>query len=224
MRRIFSALCALFVAVAAHPASAAEDEQFWIQAIAQGDVDGPVVYFAEIQSRFGADANGLDQMLLRAGLGIRLNGAITLYQGYAHVRTSQPSVGETREHRSFQQLNWSLARFGGSRLSSRTRLEQRRVEGRDGTGWRMREMLRLAVPLSDGGVAALGYAEAFFALNETGWGARKGFDRVRSFAGLELPLSGRSTMEAGYLNQYGRQRARADDMDHVLLLTLQLRH
>ena len=40
---------------------------------------------------------------------------------------------------------------------------------------------------------------------------------------LELPLAGKSTMELGYLNQYVKNRGRADDVDHVLLVTLQLR-
>ena len=61
------------------------------------------------------------------------------------------------------------------------------------------------------------------ALNDTDWGARKGFDRLRSFAGLEVPVAGKATVEVGYLNQYVKNRGRADDVDHVLLVTLQLR-
>lgn len=225
LRQTIFGLFALCTAMAVFPAHAAEDEQIWLQAIAQGPVSGDIVYFAEIQSRFGRDMGGLDQMLLRPAIGVKLSDRLTVFQGYAYVRTPQSGGGETREHRSFQQINWSLGKVARGPLSSRTRLEQRWVSGGDDMGWRLRQMIRLAVPLTErsGGVSALAYAEGFVALNDTDWGARDGFDRLRSFAGLEMPLAGKSTMEVGYLNQYVKNRGRADDVDHVLLVTLQLR-
>ncbi len=44
-------------------------------------------------------------------------------------------------------------------------------------------------------------SELFWALNDTDWGARSGFDQVRSFGGVEVPVGGKSTLELGYLNQ-----------------------
>lgn len=219
-------LSAIALSLIALPAHAAEDQQFWLQTIAQGPISGDIVYFAEVQSRFGNGMDGLDQMLLRPAIGVKLSDRLTIYQGYAYVRTPQPGGGETREHRGFQQINWSLGKLAGGPLSSRTRMEQRWLSNGDDMAWRLRQMLRLAVPLSGntGGVSALAYAEGFVALNDTDWGARKGFDRLRSFAGLEVPVAGKSTIELGYLNQYVKNRGRADDVDHVLLLTLQLRH
>ncbi|MBH1992122.1 MAG: DUF2490 domain-containing protein [Sphingomonadaceae bacterium] len=228
MRKTIAALGAIFTtALAAVPVHAAtNDEQFWVQAIGQGAIAGDLVYFAEVQSRFGTGMEGLDQMLIRPAIGVKLSHRLTVYQGYAYVRTPRSGGGETHEHRSFQQINWSLARVAGGPLSSRTRIEQRWLSNGDDMGWRLRQMLRLAVPLGDkaGGVSALGYVEGFAALNDTDWGARKGFDRLRSFAGLELAMAGKSTVEVGYLNQYVQNRGRADDRDHVLLVTLQLRH
>lgn len=227
MRAMCKTIFPLLAMMAVTPASAAtDDEQFWLQTIGQGRITGDLVYFAEVQSRFGSGMDGLDQMLIRPAIGVKLSPRLTVYQGYAYVRTPRPGGGETREHRSFQQINWSLGRVAGGPLSSRTRVEQRWLSSGDDMGWRVRQMLRLAVPLGKGpgGVSALGYAEGFAALNDTDWGARKGFDRLRSFAGLELPIAGKSTVEVGYLNQYVNNRGRADDSDHVLLVTLQLRH
>lgn len=221
------AILFFLIVVTMTPAHAAtDDEQFWFQAIGQGSIRGDLVYFAEVQSRFGRDRAGLDQMLIRPAIGMKLSDTITVYQGYAHVRTPRTGGGNTREHRSFQQLSWSLGQVLGRRASSRTRLEQRWLSTGDDMGWRLRQMLRLAVPIGggDAGVAVLAYAEGFFALNDTDWGARSGFDRARGFAGLELPMAGKSTVEIGYLNQYANNRGRPDDVDHALLVTLQLRH
>ncbi len=219
----FSALVLLATALPAE-AQTRHDEQVWFQAVAQGPVAGDVVYFAEIQPRFGNGASQLSQILIRPAIGLRLGKAVTLYQGYANVRTPSASGGETREDRSFQQLNWSLGRPAGVTLSSRTRVEQRWLASGDDMGWRVRQMVRGAVPVQAGSkVSLLASVEVFVALNDTDWGARGGFDRMRSFAGVELPLSGKSTVELGYLNQFVNGAAGRDQMDHVAAINLMLR-
>lgn len=214
-------LAALFGA-SAH-AETRHDEQVWFQTVAQGPVVGDIVYFAELQPRFGNGASELAQILIRPAIGVRVSDKVTLYQGYANVRTRPAPGVETIEQRSFQQVNWSLGKPGGVALSSRTRIEQRWLSNGDDMGWRVRQMVRAAVPVKQGGkVALLGWVEGFAALNDTDWGARAGLDRLRSFAGLELPLSGKSTVELGYLNQFVKGAAR-DQMDHVIAVNLMLR-
>jgi len=207
------------------PAVASTDEQLWLNVTVQGQVAGPFVYFAELQPRFGDGISDLDQRILRGALGVRLSNAISVHQGYAKVMTPQVPGPPDREDRSFQQLSWSMGRIGKGSLGSRIRLEQRwRSDGQD-VGWRLRGQLRYAHPLEDRErpVAALGWVEGFVHLNDTDWGTRTGFDRVRSFAGVELPIAGRSTVEAGYLNQI--VRAGGDTtMQHVAAVTLMLRH
>lgn len=222
------ALSVAFAALAAAPptrAATSEDEQVWLQVVAQGPVSGNVVYLAELQPRFGDRAKGLAQMVIRGAVGVKISDRVTIYQGYAHART--PAVGrpDTGENRSFQQISWALGQPGGVALTSRTRLEQRWLSTGDDMGWRLRESIRAAVPLKTGGkVKLIGSVEVFVALDDTDWGARSGLDRVRSFAGVELPLSGKSTVELGYLNQYVNGANGRDQMDHVAAINLMLRH
>ncbi|MES2157722.1 MAG: DUF2490 domain-containing protein [Pseudomonadota bacterium] len=224
MRRFTLFLTALFCTPAA--ARTSQDEQLWVNLTAMGPVSGDIVYFAEIQPRVGDGVSRLDQALLRGAVGVKLSDRVTLYQGYAHVAVPIAGGRDVNEERSFQQLNWSLGRPWGGDLSSRTRLEQRwRSDGND-MGWRLREMLRFEKPLREGSdaVNALVYAEGFLALNSTDWGARSGFDQLRSFAGVEVGLPGASTLELGYLNQAINQRGGNSRINHVASVTLFFRH
>lgn len=215
----------LCISTNAH-AQTREDEHVWINLTSIGPLSGDLVYFAEVQPRIGDGSSRLDQMILRGAIGVKLNRAVTFYQGYAHVVLPVEGRRDVNEERSFQQLNWTIGQKMGGELSSRTRFEQRwRSDGRD-MGWRLREMLRYETPLKPGtqGPSALLYSELFVALNTTDWGARAGFDQIRNFVGLEIPVGGASTIEAGYLNQLVDQSGKRSRMNHVASLSLFFRH
>ncbi|SEP44232.1 Protein of unknown function [Methylobacterium sp. ap11] len=219
-------LPALWLAACPLPAAAQveQDGQFWINATAFGSI-GSFAVFAEVQPRFGDGPSRLDQLIVRPAVGWAINDALTLYQGYARVESTPLTGRSCSEDRSFQQVGWEIGTIERVKLSSRTRFEQRfQTNGRD-TGFRLRQMLRAAVPLTDEtrGVAAVAWTEVFAALNDTDWGARAGFDRVRTFVGLEIPLQGRSTLEFGYMNQTARAPAGRVAMDHIVSLNLFLR-
>jgi hypothetical protein len=211
-----------------HPARAdtSSDEQLWVNLTAMGSISGKLVYFAEWQPRMGDGVSRLDQMILRGAVGWKLSPAVTLYQGYAHVVVPMEGRKDVNEERSFQQISWMMGKPWGGELSSRTRLEQRWRSNGDDMGWRLREMLRYEKPLKPGSdaVNALVYSEAFVALNSTDWGAKGGFDQVRTFVGAELGLKGASTVELGYLNQVIDQRGGQTRINHVASLSLFLRH
>lgn len=229
MRRALACCIAYALAlVAASTASAEtrEDEQVWVNLTAMGPIAGDVVYFAEIQPRMGDGVSRLDQLLLRGAVGLKLSPSVTVYQGYAHVVVPTDGGKDVNEERSFQQLNWAMGKPWGGELTSRTRLEQRwRSDGGD-TGWRLREMLRYEKPLKPGTntVNALVYAEGFLALNDTDWGARGGFDQLRSFVGVELGVKEATTVELGYLNQVIDQTRGRTRVNHVASVSLFFRH
>lgn len=203
-----------------------EDEQVWINVTVQGSVKDQLIYFAEAQPRFGSGASRLEQLLLRPAIGWRVSDRVSLYQGYAHVVLPIEGARDRNEERSFQQLNWSAGQVGPGDLSTRTRLEQRWLSDGDDTGWRLRQMIRYRLPLRADreGVGLLGWTEPFVALNDTDWGARGGFDQLRTFVGAEVPVGGASTAELGYLNQVINRGGGARQVNHVASVTVFIRH
>lgn len=224
---IAASLAACLVA-APHSAMAqmSEDQQVWVNLTAMGALKDRLVYFAEVQPRSGEGVDRLDQLLLRGAVGLKLSPALTVYQGFAHVIVPRDGARDVNEERSFQQISWQIAKPWGGELSGRTRFEQRWRSDGDDMGLRLRQMLRFEKPLrADAkGPNALLWTEPFIALNDTDWGARAGFDRVRSFGGLELPLGGASTAEVGYMNEYINQTAGRSRMNHIASITLFFRH
>lgn len=217
----------IFLAIAASVpgrASTSHDEQLWVNLTVMGPLSGKLVHFLELQPRIGDGASRPDQLLLRGAIGVKLSGRATLYQGYARVITPRDAMRDLAEHRSFQQLSWVMGEPWGGEISTRTRFEQRWRNDGDDMGLRLREMVRLEIPVARNGLAVLGYAEGFVALNDTDWGARAGFDQLRSFVGAEIPLAGRSTIELGYLNQTINQRGGRHRMNHVLSVSLFARY
>ena len=84
----------------------------------------------------------------------------------------------------------------------------------------MREQVKASVPLGHH-VAGIVWVEPFFALNQTS-SVRSGFDQLRSFAGISVPLSKRVEIEAGYLNQF-LPRASGDIHNDTVPVTLYVR-
>lgn len=200
-----------------------EDEQAWLNVTVIGNV-GKLAYFAEVQPRVGDGVSRLSQLLLRPAIGYSFSKNVTLYGGYAHVVLPIEGGKDRNEERLFTQLSWTLGKVGRGTLSSRTRLEHRQLSNGDDTGWRLREFLRYTHPLGDPKKArALVWGEAFVAFDDTDWGQNAGFDQMRTFVGLEVPLPGRSTMDVGYMNQAINQPAGNLRMNHIASVTVWIR-
>lgn len=205
------------------PARAAEDDiNAWLAATASIDVGKKGVVWLEAQTRFTDDASRLGQLLLRPAIGYKLDETTTAFLGYAFVRTDPTGPALSKEHRVFQQLSFRLAGDGkGVTLTGRTRLEQRFREGRDGTGVRFRQQLRLTAPL-EGKARAVAWTEPFIGLNATAWGQKSGVNVWRNFVGVSIPVGTGLSLEPGYLNQYVVRTGR-DRIDHIASLTLNTR-
>jgi hypothetical protein len=228
MNRAAKAALTAFVACLAAPVCAAEeDTQLWTAAMAMVDVPRgpgrvPLVVMADTQYRYFGNASRLGQNQVRASLGIRVNKTTVLSQGYVYTRTS-PSAGlVSHEHRPFQQAMFRIVGNGrGPTVIGRTRLEERFLEGSSDMAVRARQMVRVNAPLGRGFVA-IGTSELFVNLNSADWGPRAGFDQLRLFGGIGVPIARGLWIEAGYMNQYVARHARADRMNHNISLTLSL--
>ena len=204
-------------------ALAETDQSIWANVTIIGST-GKLAYFVEAQPRIGDGASSLQQVLYRGALGTPLSSRTTLYAGFAHVQNVRENAPGSNEERLFGQLSWTIGAVGRGTLSSRTRIEHRRVSAGRDAGWRLRNMVRYVQPVArPQDPRALVWVEPFVALNDTDWGARKGFDQLRSFGGLEIPLPGKSTLEAGYMNQRTNLTGGRIRSNHIAALTFFIR-
>jgi hypothetical protein len=223
MRRTRLLLAAASLSFPVTAMAAHEDEQVWLAQFSTIEVGQKVLLFTDVQLRFTDGADRLGQVLLRPAVGYRITPSDTLFLGYAHVRTEPLNGTPTDEHRMFQQ---ALVRVAGgpgkTTVTSRTRLEQRWLEGRSGMGWRLRQQLRLDTPVAKG-LNAIVWAEPFVNFDTTSWGQRAGFDQLRGFAGVGVPIARGIAIEAGYSGQYVNRFNAPDRMNHIGSLSLTIR-
>lgn len=198
-----------------------EDFNVWLAQTATIDVGDKGVVWLEAQERFNDNASRFGQLLLRPAVGYKLNKTTTAFLGYVYVRTDPAKGATTDEHRIFQQLSFRLGGDGkGLTVSGRTRLEERWVEGKDGTGWRLRQQIRVTAPLNDK-LTGVAWTEPFIGLNKTSF-QRDGVTTWRNFVGVSVPVRKGVTLEPGYLNQLVVRNGE-NRMDHTASFTLNTR-
>lgn len=203
------------------PALAEQDGQGWAAVTASGAVKGDLFLWAEGQARLTDEFGGGLQTILRPAIGARIGPDAHAVAGYAWVRTDPEAGVTTHEHRLWQQVQFVPVRLRGAPLViSRTRLEQRMVEGRRETGWRLRQFVRAQAPVGpeSAGLQLVGWSEGFVNLNGTDWN-RGGLDQWRNFIGIGLPLGPRARIEPGYMNQHVF-RAGEDRTNHIASATV----
>ncbi|MCX8048282.1 MAG: DUF2490 domain-containing protein [Methylohalobius sp.] len=220
-----SAFLLLFSAIG--QAETQEDFRLWSNVTAVtnlGRVDERLArwrLWTEVQNRWrdmAKDAD-LDQLLVRLGLGYALTGQLTAWAGYGYIPTFTPADKVVNEHRLWQQLLW-VESFGPWHFSSRTRLEERFIEGAKELLWRYRQFVRLSYPLSlDLPVSLVLWDEVFFHLNSASPAIQSGFDQNRAFLGIGWQPVPTTRIEAGYLNQF-LDLPTLDRVNHIVSLNL----
>ncbi len=217
-----SAIMAAFapILVAASPALAADqDVELWTVGIATGPISGKVLGSMEVSIRSSDEGTRHATVLLRPSIGYQVTPKLSLWAGYTRATIGTIGRPLSIENRYFQQASWTIGKVAGGTLTSRTRLEQRTVMGRNDTGWRARQQLRWTKPIAKEGTSVVLSSEVFVALNSTDFGASAGLDQTRNFAGINLPLAKGFTVEGGYMNRYVRRAGVPDRLDHILPIT-----
>ena len=149
-----------------------------------------------------------------------MNYAITpktsIWLGYAYVATETNNDALKNEHRYWQQLLHEFEPINGVRVRSMTRLEQRNFNSAEDTGYKLRQRITLNFPFKNHpNLSTVLFDEIHQNLNTTDYGARRGFDQNRVFAGIAWRKDPQTLIEFGYLNQYVNRR-NEDAMNHVL--------
>jgi hypothetical protein len=212
----------LFIAglvVLALPAQA-EDIQPWPSMLVIAPLGDGWQASGELIRRVGRTSAFNPQHEYRAQLGRTIAPGLVLWAGYVHFDTYRATASNVRENQIVEQLNWTGFAVGALHLSSRTRLEQRFVQGVDRTAWRMREQVRLIDPVLPK-VNALVWVEPFVALNRTE-ASPTALDQIRIFAGVALPITKRVDVEVGYLHQL-LHRTTGNVVNHTVPVSLTVR-
>ncbi|RYG56009.1 DUF2490 domain-containing protein [bacterium] len=201
-----------------------KDTQQWTLVTVQKELSDKWRFYGEIQPRFGPDltggsGRGVERILNRTAIGYRLNKKVSVWQGYAWTPQFKPT--DLNEHRLFQQLLYE-DRFGKTGFINRARLEERFIEDAGGTSFRLRNMVRVAHPISaDRKWTAVAYDELFWNLNSTDRGPKSGYDQNRIFLGVSKQTNSKLRVETGYLYaHFNRPRAASDRQVHAWVVQL----
>jgi len=195
------------------------DEQLWLAANASTGIGGKARLTLESIGRFSDRGGGFFHSEFGALGSVVVANGVEIAAGYRHVEDWDHGRALPNEERLRQIVTFTPSRG----FTTRLRFEQRFNSSGSGVGVRFRPQLRFALPLAAKGPSLFVAHEDFINLNDTRWGQRSGYERMRNAVGLTVPLAKRLSTDIGYLNQYrfGRGGAR-DQMDHAMTLTLSL--
>lgn len=201
-------------------AYAREDSQLWTGAAVNVKLGGKWRLNQEVVARFSDNRNGLYEIESNTLLGYAVTPTLTLAAGYTHDPQYAGGHFTVLERRAREQVTVDkLLTIGKGSVTGRLRAEQRWRDGLDGTGWRLRPFARYSLPIAGKAKLVLSN-ETFVNLNTTVFQRQSGFERMRNFAGISVPVSKKISVEAGYLNQYFFIRNGEDQSDHVASLIL----
>lgn len=187
----------------------------WFEGSIVKDIGNKSYVEFQTQQRARGDSNPTgDNQTYRLWLG-RKFGKVTV-SGAIH----RSKEGSTKETRLIQQASYSLS---GTPFKGRTRLEQRFVDDADQTGWRVRQRVGVAFPLTseDDGWTLVGNAEGFWTLRATSQTGQTGLTGLRTFAGFEKSF-GKIDLELGYTRQQSIRDNAPDRVGHAPTLGLTL--
>lgn len=205
---VFTALAMATPAVAQQ-----EDEALWLQLNTHVPLDANTRITVEQIARFSDRQDGLYTTEIGALVGQKISKQIELGFGYRHVAFYNGNTGAD-ENRFRQQV---LGTFG--RLSTRFRIDERFNPRGSEVGIRIRPLIRYNQPLGNNGLAIFYSHESFFLANTTKWGQRRGYERMRNWLGLVVPISSKVSADVAYLNQYrfarGGSRAQSENALNV---------
>jgi len=220
---IVTALSLALIGVAA-PARAESpaDVRVWTAVAAQGPfgAGSPWWWAADVFVRARDGVHTVDSAAGRVSIGRDITPTSRAAIGYAYG-AGFPDAGGTRGEHRFHQQYVGTRTAAGLRLSARSRLEERFVEGGSGARLRVRQQVRVARALGTRGLQVVASEEILVNIAARG-GTSRGLDGNRLFVGVRRALGPSSAIEIGYLNLYTPGRSAPGRSSHVLSTVLAL--
>ena len=135
---------------------------------------------------------------MRPGVGYKVSDKLSLWTGYAWVVSQASGEENATDNRFWQQATYRISEGDFGALSGRTRFESRFFRSGGNVGFRLRQSFKWTHPLSERWYSSF-WNETFFALNDTAFGAKAGYDQNRTHVGAGWRASEHLKIEAGYL-------------------------
>lgn len=211
-----------------------DDLQTWQIFATRGHITKRLLYYFDSQNnvvnltdKMGNSAKRTDnnkhthegQLLLRPALGFEVNKTLSIWQGFGWTPSFQPQF-----RNEFQLWEQAIVQhnFKYFTISSRSRLEIRRIANAGSTAYRFRNQFRLQVPLDKKHNWAFTlFDEPFWNLNTVTRGPQQGFNQNWLFAGITRKIAPDLSLDVGYLNNYVKNQAPAKSrMNHVIMFSL----
>lgn len=220
MNKILFSLILLGLISQAYAEDTIEDGRMWLTLSHDYHINERWRLNLHLQPRWRQEGDEFDQILYRPGLYYKVAPSLSLGVGYAYILTHLNTNGNTHEHRLWEDAIYQTNLTEDIKFLSRSRLEQRHLEGRSDVAHRIRQMVRFSVPTQwVSGLSAVFYDEYFINMNDASWGVHRGFDQNRAFVGVNYLFNQHANMDIGYLNQYVN-RPNVDVENHVLAITI----
>jgi hypothetical protein len=221
--RLAVLLVGVVVILTAVPAAAqtVSDGRVWTGFVGQGRFadQSPWRWSFDAALRTKGGADRLDSVTARMIINWQMSERSTVGAGYQYGTLFGDEDETIGEHRFVQQFIWSRP-AGRFSVSLRSRLEERVVEGNNGTIVRARQQVRLTRNLTaDARLLLVTYDELFLYTNTTARASR-GFDSHRVAAGIRRAVTARTGVEITYINIYARTTS-AYRRSHVLSANVQ---
>jgi hypothetical protein len=157
--------------------------------------------------------------LLFGQIGYDINERLSVWFGYTREWGRPLNKPSFRENRAYQDILWKQG-FDHFKLTSRTRLDERFLEGSNEEGYRLRQLVNISHPLPFGSnLSAYIGDEALFYLNNSKFG-EKGFSENRIFTGISKQITSQTKLDIGYLGQYINTKSGDNIFTHNLQLNL----
>lgn len=174
-------------------------------------------YYLEPQLRLIDDHYKFHQANIYGGIYYQTTPALSFWVGAFRRYETRVDGSTYQEYRLWEQMVWEVLKSDALTLSSRSRLEERKNFNRAAVANRLREKIKLELPIGQVAKYSVVLAdEVFLQLNQPSWVVNRVFSQNRASIGIGVMINNATSCEVGYLNEF--QYGAPNTMSNVLYL------